>query len=156
MTVLASLVELAARRFDSEAEAIALVRQVANWFLVAAGLNLLFGLVLAEHQATGIGLAYVALTLWLRRGYAALAATLLAVLSLLSLIDRLLMTIESPLWHVVPFLVAAYVAVLSVRAVEACVRLPKLAQRAGLRMTEDGGVAAQRAGKVKVYGKPKG
>lgn len=153
MSRLGELLELATRKIESEDVAIALVREASTWFFVAAGINLLFGFFGSEPQAMGTGVAYAALALWLRQGRAAIPAVLLAFLSVLNLIDRVNMTFAAGAARIIPLLVALYVLVLSIRTAEACIRLPKLAQRAGLRATEDGGVAPKLASKVKVYGK---
>jgi hypothetical protein len=153
MSRLGDLLELATRKIDSEDVAVALVHEASTWFFIAAGINVIFGFFGSEPQAMGTGAAYAVLALWLRRGQAAIPAVLLAFLSVLNLIDRVNMTFAAGGARILPLLVALYVLVLSVRTAEACIRLPRLAQRAGLRATEDGGVAPKAASKVKVYGK---
>ena len=154
MTLKDQLLELPTKTIDKESVAIEVIIRSIPWFFIAAGVNAAFG-VLYLHEPAGWATAagFAALTLWLRASRGPIPAALLMFLSLINVLDRLVIVLDGGWTRVIPLLVGLYVLVLSVRVVEACVKLPKLAQHAAIHMTESGGRAAPTAGKTKVYGK---
>lgn len=148
------LKELVTRKIDSEEVAVDLIQAASGWFFFVAGLNIVFGFFfLDEPVGLATGVAYGVLAFWLRRGRSAIAAGLLALLSVINLLDRVLIILSGGGLRIVALLVGIYVLLLSIRTVEACVRLPKLVDQGTVHLTEDGGKAPRVAGKVKVYGK---
>lgn len=154
MSRIDDLKELVTRKIESEDVAIDLIQAASGWFFFVSALNIVFGfLFLSEPVGLATGIAYGVLAFWLRKGRSVIAAALLAMLSVINVLDRVLIILSGGGLRIVALLVGLYVLVLSVRTVEACVRLPKFAAEKTLRMTEDGGQAPRAASKVKVYGK---